>query len=90
MTRILLAAVCLLALPAGAQSAPSALRGEKRIEWLGDLDAAKALAATTRKPILLAIVAAWWGIWHILVGTTLASIWRRFPPRVPAPAEVPA
>ena len=38
----------------------------------------------------MAIVAAWWGIWHILVGTTLASIWRRFPPRVPAPAEVPA
>ena len=38
----------------------------------------------------MAIVAAWWGIWHILVGTTLASIWRRFPPREPAPAEVPA
>ena len=38
----------------------------------------------------MAIVAAWWGIWHILVGTTLATIWRRFPPRVQAPAEVPA
>jgi BASS family bile acid:Na+ symporter len=31
----------------------------------------------------MAIVAAWWGIWHIVVGTTLASIWRRHPP-VPA------
>ncbi|HEX5651289.1 MAG TPA: bile acid:sodium symporter family protein [Steroidobacteraceae bacterium] len=39
----------------------------------------------------MAIVAAWWGIWHILVGTTLASIWRRFPPPpAHAPAEVPA
>jgi bile acid:Na+ symporter, BASS family len=39
----------------------------------------------------MAIVAAWWGIWHILVGTTLASIWRRFPPPpARAPAEVPA
>jgi BASS family bile acid:Na+ symporter len=28
----------------------------------------------------MAIVAAWWGIWHIVVGTTLASIWRRHPP----------
>jgi BASS family bile acid:Na+ symporter len=33
----------------------------------------------------MAIVAAWWGIWHILVGTTLASWWRRHPP-----AELPA
>jgi BASS family bile acid:Na+ symporter len=38
----------------------------------------------------MAIVAAWWGIWHILVGTTLASIWRRFPPPGGARAEVPA
>jgi bile acid:Na+ symporter, BASS family len=28
----------------------------------------------------MAIVAAWWGIWHLLVGTTLASWWRRHPP----------
>jgi bile acid:Na+ symporter, BASS family len=35
----------------------------------------------------MAIVAAWWGIWHILVGTTLASIWRRFPP---ADSQAPA
>jgi bile acid:Na+ symporter, BASS family len=28
----------------------------------------------------MAIVAAWWGIWHILVGTTLATYWRRHPP----------
>jgi BASS family bile acid:Na+ symporter len=38
----------------------------------------------------MAIVAAWWGIWHILVGTTLATIWRRYPPRQAVPAEVPA
>jgi BASS family bile acid:Na+ symporter len=28
----------------------------------------------------MAIVAAWWGIWHILVGTSLATWWRRHPP----------
>jgi BASS family bile acid:Na+ symporter len=28
----------------------------------------------------MAIVAAWWGIWHLLAGTALASWWRRHPP----------
>jgi BASS family bile acid:Na+ symporter len=28
----------------------------------------------------MAIVAAWWGIWHLLAGTTLAAWWRRRPP----------
>jgi BASS family bile acid:Na+ symporter len=28
----------------------------------------------------MAIVAAWWGIWHLLAGTTLATWWRRRPP----------
>jgi BASS family bile acid:Na+ symporter len=28
----------------------------------------------------MAIVAAWWGIWHILAGLTLATWWRRHPP----------
>jgi BASS family bile acid:Na+ symporter len=28
----------------------------------------------------MAIVAAWWGIWHILVGLSLATWWRRHPP----------
>lgn len=28
----------------------------------------------------MAITAAWWGIWHILAGLTLASWWRRRPP----------
>ena len=32
----------------------------------------------------MAIVAAWWGIWHLLVGMTLASWWRRHPPRAAA------
>ncbi len=29
----------------------------------------------------MAIVAAWWGIWHILTGVALATWWRRRPPR---------
>jgi bile acid:Na+ symporter, BASS family len=36
----------------------------------------------------MAIVAAWWGIWHILVGTSLAAYWRRHPP--PELAALPA
>jgi BASS family bile acid:Na+ symporter len=28
----------------------------------------------------MAIVAAWWGIWHLLAGTALASWWRKRPP----------
>jgi BASS family bile acid:Na+ symporter len=28
----------------------------------------------------MAVVAAWWGIWHIVAGTTLAAWWRRRPP----------
>jgi BASS family bile acid:Na+ symporter len=28
----------------------------------------------------MAITAAWWGIWHILAGLTLATWWRRRPP----------
>ncbi len=35
----------------------------------------------------MAIVAAWWGIWHLVVGLSLASWWRRHPP---ATAEQPA
>jgi BASS family bile acid:Na+ symporter len=27
----------------------------------------------------MAIVAAWWGIWHIISGLTLATLWRRRP-----------
>lgn len=27
----------------------------------------------------MAIVAAWWGIWHILAGMTMAAIWARIP-----------
>lgn len=27
----------------------------------------------------MAIIAAWWGIWHILAGLSIASIWSRFP-----------
>jgi BASS family bile acid:Na+ symporter len=28
----------------------------------------------------MAITAAWWGIWHILAGLSLAGWWRRHPP----------
>ena len=28
----------------------------------------------------MALVAAWWGIWHLLAGSALASWWRRRPP----------
>lgn len=28
----------------------------------------------------MAIVAAWWGIWHILAGLTVSTVWRRRPP----------
>ena len=28
----------------------------------------------------MALVVAWWGIWHLLVGTSLATWWRRHPP----------
>jgi len=30
----------------------------------------------------MAITAAWWGIWHLLAGLSLASWWRRRPPAV--------
>jgi BASS family bile acid:Na+ symporter len=32
----------------------------------------------------MAIVAAWWGIWHIIAGLTLAAWWRRHPPALAA------
>ena len=28
----------------------------------------------------MAIVAAWWGIWHLLAGLTISTWWRRHPP----------
>lgn len=28
----------------------------------------------------MSIVAAWWGIWHIVAGLSLATLWSRFPP----------
>jgi len=34
----------------------------------------------------MAIVAAWWGIWHILAGLTVSTWWRRHPPPMPAGA----
>jgi BASS family bile acid:Na+ symporter len=34
----------------------------------------------------MAITAAWWGIWHILSGLTVAGWWRRHPPTAPGVA----
>ncbi|HSK22517.1 MAG TPA: bile acid:sodium symporter family protein [Egicoccus sp.] len=33
----------------------------------------------------MALVAAWWGIWHLIAGLGLAAIWSRHPPRDVAP-----
>lgn len=35
----------------------------------------------------MAIAAAWWGIWHLVTGLTLSTLWSRFPPAIPAPAQ---
>ena len=35
----------------------------------------------------MAIVAAWWGIWHIVSGLALATWWRRWPPQAAAAAS---
>jgi bile acid:Na+ symporter, BASS family len=33
----------------------------------------------------MALIAAWWGIWHILAGLAVAGVWSRRPPLVPTP-----
>jgi BASS family bile acid:Na+ symporter len=30
----------------------------------------------------MAIITAWWGVWHIVSGLTLATYWSRRPPRI--------
>jgi bile acid:Na+ symporter, BASS family len=37
----------------------------------------------------MALVAAWWGIWHLIAGLTVASVWSRRPPQL-SPAELAA
>ena len=34
----------------------------------------------------MAIVTAWWGIWHIIAGLTVATVWSRHPPAEPRPS----
>ncbi len=34
----------------------------------------------------MALIAAWWGVWHIISGLTLAGFWARRPVEVPDPA----
>lgn len=38
----------------------------------------------------MAVVAAFWGMWHAVAGLALASVWRRHPVARPEPQEVPA
>lgn len=37
----------------------------------------------------MAVVTAWWGVWHIIAGMTLATFWRGRPPLVAAEEPVP-
>ena len=36
----------------------------------------------------IALIAAWWGIWHLIAGLTVAAVWSRRPPRLPADGRV--
>lgn len=38
----------------------------------------------------MAIVTAWWGIWHIVAGMTLATYWKNHPPQATLPAGIKA
>jgi BASS family bile acid:Na+ symporter len=38
----------------------------------------------------MAIVTAWWGIWHIVAGMTLATYWKNHPPQAALPVGVKA
>jgi BASS family bile acid:Na+ symporter len=33
----------------------------------------------------MAVVTAWWGIWHIVAGLSLATFWSRQEPAIPHP-----
>ena len=37
------------------------------------------MAEKTREIGGMAFIAAWWGIWHILAGLTIAGLWSRIP-----------
>ena len=38
----------------------------------------------------MAVVTAWWGVWHIVAGLTLSSLWRRRDPQAAAAARAAA
>ena len=38
----------------------------------------------------MAVIAAWWGVWHLISGLTLGTFWARRPPAVPHLADVEA
>lgn len=35
----------------------------------------------------MAVTAAWWGVWHLISGLTVATYWSRRPPRMPERAQ---
>jgi len=37
----------------------------------------------------MAVIAAWWGIWHLVAGLALGTFWSRRPARLPSVAEAP-
>lgn len=38
----------------------------------------------------MAIVAAWWGVWHLISGSLLATFWSRRTPRLASTSDIPA
>lgn len=38
----------------------------------------------------MAVIAAWWGVWHLVAGLTLGTFWSRRPTRAPEVAGTPA
>ena len=38
----------------------------------------------------MAVIAAWWGVWHLISGLTLGTFWSRRPPAIPHPVGVAA
>jgi BASS family bile acid:Na+ symporter len=34
----------------------------------------------------MAVTAAWWGVWHLVSGLTIATFWSRRPPAMPSPS----
>jgi BASS family bile acid:Na+ symporter len=35
----------------------------------------------------MAVIAAWWGVWHLIAGLTLGTFWSRRPVALPDPTR---